>query len=157
MLSTSPLVPQTMLSTSSCVPQTMLSSCGRLVPHTTLSQLAPAHCAPQTTFESDAIVPHTMFSPLSTVPQTMLSTSRLNVPQTMLSASSSDVPQTMLSQSKPHTVPHTMFSPLSRSAAPHVTPVAQAVPAGLITPPVSWWFPQMIVRPHGFADGYRCP
>src|SRR5205823_357619 len=71
----------------------------------------------------------------SDVPQTMLPKSP-HVPQTMLSASSC-VPQTMLSRSRPQVVPQTMFSPVSRNAAPHVTLVAHAVPAGLITPPVS--------------------
>src|SRR5205823_4315293 len=59
-----------------------------------------------------------------------------DVPQTML-PKSPQVPQTMLSQSRPQVVPQTMFSPVSRNAAPHVTLVAHAVPAGLITPPVS--------------------
>src|SRR6266446_4157143 len=120
-------VPQTMLSDASAVPQTMLSA-RSTVPHTMLPQSAP----PQS-------VPHTMLSEPSAVPQTMLS-ALTDVPHTMLSEANA-VPQTILSA---RAVPQTMFWPATVLATPQVVPRSQALAAGVSTPPVSLWLPQMM-------------
>jgi hypothetical protein len=59
----------------------------------------------------------------------------------------------MLSHERPQTVPQTMLSPLSARLVPQTMLLAQAVPAGLMTPFVSLWLPQIIVRLHGYWKG----
>jgi hypothetical protein len=46
-----------------------------------------------------------------------------------------------------------MLRPAVVSADPQTTSVAHAFACGLITPPVSWWLPQLIVRLQGLALG----
>ena len=62
----------------------------------------------------------------------------------MFSSSLAAVPQTMFSQSLAQSVPQTMFSPWLSASVPQTMFDAHALAAGLITPPLMRWLPQMI-------------
>ena len=144
MLSTSPLVPQTMLSTSiaDAVPQTMLSSSpsATLVPQTMLSQSAPPHSVPHTMLSHSARAagraPHDVVGLAVSCPRRCCRLRGRPVPQTMLSASSTERCPTRCCRTRwsRRSCPTRCCRLTVFASRPRDVRSAQALPAGLMTP-----------------------